>query len=197
VQWLIDGHNLIGQMPNLRLDDPNDEEKLMEYLRRYCARTRHRLTVIFDAGPGYRPAETKKQGAVTVQFARQGQTADQIIKQRLDRVKNPQEVIVVTSDRAVQRAAQQARVRTLTSPEFAQRLLSTLSTPAEADLGSQAEVKLSADEVDEWLKLFNKDDEPSRKRNSSKRKTKRTTDLDRSGPSPTTPGQPRNRTGPK
>lgn len=161
-------------MPNLGLDDPNDEEKLVKYLRRYCARTGRRLTVIFDPGQGYHPAETKKQGAVTVQFARQGQTADQIIKQRLGRVKNPQEVIVVSSDRAVQQAARQVRVRALTSPEFVQHLLSTLSAPAEADLGSQVEVKLSADEVEEWLKIFNKDDEPSRKRNTSKRKPSRT-----------------------
>ncbi len=184
-------------MPNLQLDDPDDEEKLIEYLRRYSARTGQRLTVIFDAGQGYRPAKTKKHGVVTVQFAPQGQTADQIIKQRLGRVKNPQEVMVVTSDRVVQQAARQARVRTLTSPEFAQHLLSTLSAPAEADLGSQAEVKLSADEVEEWLKLFNKDDEPLRKRNSSKRKPNRPTDLDTGGSSPTTPGQPRSRTGPK
>lgn len=162
-------------MPNLRLDDPNDEEKLVEYLRRYCARTGHRLTVIFDPGHGYHPAATKKQGAVTVQFASQGQTADQIIKQRLGRVKDPQGVMVVTSDRAVQQAARQARVRTLTSSEFAQHLLSTLSAPEAADLGSQVEVKLSADEVDEWLKLFkNKDDESSRKRSRSRRKPNRT-----------------------
>ncbi|MBI1879799.1 MAG: NYN domain-containing protein [Chloroflexi bacterium] len=156
MQWLIDGHNLIGQMPNLRLDDPNDEAKLVEYLRSYRARTGHRVTVIFDAGAGYRPAETKKVGGVIVQFASHGQTADQIIVQRVRRVKNPQELIVVTSDRAVQQAARQARVRVLGARAFAQQLLPGSSPPTEDDQGSQVEIKLSADEIEEWLKLFKK-----------------------------------------
>src|SRR6185503_5443592 len=119
MQWLIDGHNLIGQMPNLRLHDPNDEAKLLEYLRGYRARTGHQVTVVFDSGLSYRAAETKKSGGVTVQFAPHGQTADQIIAQRIRRVKNPQDLKVVSSDRAVQQAARQARVRVLTAPEFA------------------------------------------------------------------------------
>jgi len=155
MQWLIDGHNLIGQMPNLRLDDPNDEEKLMEYLRRYRARTGQRMTVVFDAGHGYRTAETKKLGGLTVQFVSPSQTADQVIMQRVRRVKNPQELIVVTSDRAVQQAARQARVRVLTSPEFAQQLLQAAPAGSEEDRSSQVEVKLSADEIDEWLTFFN------------------------------------------
>lgn len=160
MQWLIDGHNLIGQMPNLRLDDPDDETKLLEHLRRFRARTGHRVTVIFDAGPGYRPAETKKAGGITVQFAAHGQTADQIISRRIRQVKNPQELIVVTSDRAVQQAARQARVRVLTAQEFGQQLLQGSLPVEEDDQGSQAEVNLSADEVKEWLKLFKKQGKP-------------------------------------
>lgn len=160
MQWLIDGHNLIGQMPNLQLDDPDDEAKLLTYLRNFRVRTGHQITVIFDAGSGYRPAETKKTGGVTVQFAAQGQTADQIISQRLRRVKNPQELRVVTSDRAVQQVARQARVRVLTAREFAQQLLQGSPAAAEDDRGSQTEVNLSADEVEEWLKFFKKRGKP-------------------------------------
>ena len=36
---LIDGHNLIGQMPGLSLEDPHDEEMLVTLLRSYRART--------------------------------------------------------------------------------------------------------------------------------------------------------------
>ncbi len=44
---LIDGHNLIGRLPDLRLDDPDDEAKLVARLRTYCARTRKRITAVF------------------------------------------------------------------------------------------------------------------------------------------------------
>ena len=153
MQWLIDGHNLIGQMPNLRLDDPHDEEKLLEHLRRYRAKTGHAIVVVFDAGHTYRPAATKKRGGITIQFAPAGKTADQIIMRRLRKVKNPQAVMVVSSDRAVQQAARQARVRVLNSSEFAAQLLPAAQT--EHDAGSQADVTLSPDEIDEWLNLFN------------------------------------------
>jgi predicted RNA-binding protein with PIN domain len=156
MQWLIDGHNLIGHMPTLRLDDPDDEAKLVEYLRSYQGRTGQRITVIFDAGSSYRPAATKKAGGITVQFVASGQTADQIISQRVRRIQNPQEFIVVSSDRAVQQAARQVRVRVLTAQEFAGQLLRGSPALADDDRGSQAEVKLSADEIDEWLKVFKK-----------------------------------------
>jgi hypothetical protein len=154
MQWLIDGHNLVGQMPDLRLDDPNDEEKLLEYLRRYRARTGHTLTVVFDAGQGYHPAKTQRRGGITIQFVSPGQTADQILVRRIRKVRNPQAVIVVTSDRDVQQAAQQAGLRVVTSQEFAQQLLQPSSPPEEDDV-SRANIRLSPDEVDEWLAFFN------------------------------------------
>ena len=55
---LIDGHNLIGRLPDLRLDDPQDEAKLVARLRVYHARTGKRVTVVFDRGlPGGRSRE--------------------------------------------------------------------------------------------------------------------------------------------
>jgi len=155
MHWLIDGHNLIGQMPNLRLSDPNDEEKLLEYLRRYRARTGHRLTVVFDAGQTFPPAQTKKQGGITVKFVTHGQTADQVIKKRLRKVRNPQGTMVVTSDRAIQQAAQQVGVRIVTAREFGQQLLQLANeSRSEKDETDQADLHLSADEVEEWLAIF-------------------------------------------
>jgi predicted RNA-binding protein with PIN domain len=155
MHWLIDGHNLIGQMPNLRLSDPNDEEQLLEYLRRYRARTGHRLTVVFDAGQTFQPAQTKKQGGITVKFVSHGQSADQIIKKRLRQVRNPQGTIVVTSDRAIQQAARQAGVRVVTAQEFGQQLLQLSSgSKSGDDETNQADLHLSADEVEEWLAIF-------------------------------------------
>lgn len=145
-------------MPNLHLSDPHDEEKLLEYLRRFRARTGHAITVIFDSGPTYHPATTKKQGGITVTFAPAGKTADQLIINRIRRAKNPQAVRVVSSDRAVRQAAQQAQIRVTESGAFAQQLLRGSTIPPVQDEGSQAEVKLSPEEIDEWLTLFDQTD---------------------------------------
>jgi len=164
MQWLIDGHNLIGQMPNLRLDDPNDEEKLLGYLRRFRARTGHRLTVIFDAGYAYQSGSKQNRGGISVQFVSSGHIADQALVRRIRKVRNPQEMMVVTSDQAVAmmvvtsdqavaQVARQAGVRVTSAGEFAQQLLQISPT----EQNDPADVNLSPDEVDEWLDIFNQD----------------------------------------
>lgn len=144
---------MIGHMPNLRLDDPDDEEKLLEYLRRYRARTGHSLTVIFDPGQAYRPGQKLKRGGITVQFVSPGQTADQMLVRRLRKIRNPQAVIVVTSDRAVEGVARLAGIRVMPAQEFA-RQLSNLDTSTAANAENRANLKLSPGEVDEWLAIF-------------------------------------------
>ena len=155
MHWLVDGHNLIGQMPTMRLDEANDEAKLLEYLSRYRARTGHAVTVFFDAGQAYRPASKRNHGGVAIRFAPHGKTADHLIMHRLRKVKNPQALMVVSSDRAVQRAAQRAQIRVLSAEAFVQQLLHGETVSPEHDQGSQADISLSPEEVDEWLNLFN------------------------------------------
>lgn len=155
MQWLIDGHNLIGQMPNLRLSDPNDEEKLLGYLRRFRARTGHSLTVIFDAGQTYQSGSKQNRGGISIQFVSSGQIADQAIMRRIRNVRNPQEMMVVTSDQAVAQVARQVGVRVTSSREFAQQLLQASSIGDD----DRTDVNLTADEVDEWLDIFSQDKE--------------------------------------
>jgi predicted RNA-binding protein with PIN domain len=154
MHWLIDGHNLIGQLPDLQLSDPNDEAKLLEHLIRFRARTGDKITVIFDPGGGYQPGRKLKQGGVTVQFAPSGKTADQLIVKRLRRTKNQQSVRVVSSDRAVQTAARLAGVQAVKAADFSRHLLGS-SSNANSDPGCQPDVNLSTNEIDEWLDLFN------------------------------------------
>ena len=51
MHYLIDGHNLIGALPDISLEDPDDEVKLILVLRSWAvARRRREVTVIFDGG---------------------------------------------------------------------------------------------------------------------------------------------------
>ena len=145
---LIDGHNLIGRLPDLRLDDPDDEAKLVARLRTYCARTRKRITVVFDRGlPGGCSLELSGGGVEAV-FASTGHTADGILCERVRRARDPHGLTVVTSDREVIAAARTRGARVVRSEEFAAQL----GVKAEADV--KADVRLSAKEVEEWLRVF-------------------------------------------
>jgi len=147
---LIDGHNLIGrgQLPDLRLDDPDDEARLVIRLRTYCARTGKRVTVVFDHGlPGGRSWELSG-GGVDVVFAPSGRAADDILRERIRRARDPRMLMVVTSDRQIAAAARVRGVRVTRSEEFAAQLNVSRTVEVEPD------VHLSAEEVEEWLKVF-------------------------------------------
>jgi predicted RNA-binding protein with PIN domain len=155
---LIDGHNLIGQggLPGLRLDDPDDEAKLVVRLRTYFARTGKRVTVVFDHGlPGGRSWELSG-GGVEVVFASASHTADSILRERIRQARDPRGLTVVTSDRQVIAAVQARGARVMRSEEFAAQL----STPRTLEtVEAERDVHLSAEEVKEWLRVFGEGDE--------------------------------------
>ena len=147
---LIDGHNLIGRLPDLRLDDPDDEAKLVARLRTYCARTRKRITVVFDRGlPGGHSWELSG-GGVEVVFAATGHTADGILCERVRQARDPRGLTIVTSDHEVIAVAQARGARVVRSDEFAAQL----GVKVAAEVEIKADARLSAQEVEEWLRMF-------------------------------------------
>ena len=148
---LIDGHNLIGQMPDLDLEDPDDEAKLVARLRTYCARARKRATVVFDHGlPGGRSLPLSG-GGVEVVFASAGRKADGILCERLRRARDPRGLTVVSSDGEVLAAARARHARVIRSEDFALQL----SSPRSVETDEAARDRpISSQEVEEWLSLF-------------------------------------------
>jgi predicted RNA-binding protein with PIN domain len=160
--YLIDGHNLIGQLADLSLTDPNDEAKLVQKLISFAARASKRVVVVFDSGlPGGKSRLSTAQ--VEVIFASAHSNADNVMKERIKRARDPGQWVVVSNDRVVLDAARARRMSTLTSAEFAPQLRATPSPkspkPAEVeDQGEAADVHLSPAEVEAWLKLFQSKD---------------------------------------
>jgi predicted RNA-binding protein with PIN domain len=150
---LIDGHNLIAQMPDIHLGDADDEEQLLAKLRQYRARKKQAVTVVFDPGSVYQPGSKYKQGGLTIQYAPHGRTADQIIINRLYLAANPKQILVVSSDRAIQRVAREVGARIMTAAEFATKLAAPAPAPTDEAV---EDVALSPEEVEAWLKLFTK-----------------------------------------
>ena len=149
--YLIDGHNLIPKLV-LHLYSPDDELELIALLQEYSRLSRRESEVYFDGAP-VGEAGTKKFGGVTAHFVRLGTTADSAIKARLKKLARPaRNWIVVSSDHEVQNAASSAHAGVASSEEFAvqlKRLQHSVSKPV-------VEKKLSLEEVEEWLKLFDK-----------------------------------------
>jgi predicted RNA-binding protein with PIN domain len=159
MHYLIDGHNLIAQMPDIDLDDPNDEALLVLRLRSWVAASpKRQVTVIFDGGlPGGR-SRFHSKARLDVHFASEGQTADALLIGRMQKVRNPAEYALVSSDQQVVDAARARQMRHVPSDEFARRLAEfgqqeEKPEPAPA-AGEAEEPAVSEEEVAEWLALF-------------------------------------------
>lgn len=152
MRYLIDGHNLIGQLSDLRLDDPDDEVKLIEKLRGFCMRSGKGCTVVFDRGlPGGR-SRALSGGGVEVVFAHGGTNADRIILERIRAAHDPGRWTVVSADRQVADAARQRRTAVLMPAAFA-GLLRTPQPGAAEDGKPQP----SSHDTAQWLEIFDPD----------------------------------------
>lgn len=154
--YLIDGHNLIPKIPGLHLADMDDEMRLVELLQEFCRVTRKQVEVFFDnAPPGQ--ARARVFGNVTARFIRSGQTADRAIQEKLKRLGGEaRNWSVVSSDGQVQAAGRAAKAVVIPSEAFAQQLIERLQRgEGKPDSPEQG---LSAEEVDEWLKLFGREE---------------------------------------
>jgi hypothetical protein len=150
--YLIDGHNLIGQLPDISLDDPDDEAKLVQKLIAFTARTNKRCVVVFDNGlPGGRSRMSTPK--VEVVFASSRSNADVVMMERIQRAKDPGEWIVVSNDNAVLYAARQHKMKAVKSAEFI-AMINPPPKPTRQEEDRPADVHLSPAEVEAWLKLF-------------------------------------------
>lgn len=151
---LIDGHNLIGAgvFPDIRLDDEDDEQKLIARLRVWRSRYRDRMTVIFDRGiPGGYDAKLSGAG-IEVIFAADPVQADDLIRRRL--LRNGRNLTLVTNDEALLREARARGVETLRGVEFVRRFQSKPTRIPEAEAGAELEPPVDAAEVEHWLRAF-------------------------------------------
>jgi predicted RNA-binding protein with PIN domain len=149
VALIIDGHNLIGVMPDIHLADPDDEWRLLERLRAYRARTGQALIVFFDSGDpstllrqsspvpveDYHSAALVQAGQVLptrlpdlsspgiqVRFSTPGQTADDAIVAFLQSRAQPGQYAVVTNDHELAYRARAAGASVISAGDFALRL---------------------------------------------------------------------------
>jgi uncharacterized protein len=148
--YLIDGHNLIPKV-GLRLDSPDDEMELVAILQEFARLKRQQVEVYFDGAPiGY--DGSRNIGTVRAHFVRLGQTADNAIRARLNRMaKDARNWIVVSSDREVQSAARVMHAQYISAEDFVKSIREAHNSVPKANTDDK---KISPAEVDEWLKIF-------------------------------------------
>jgi predicted RNA-binding protein with PIN domain len=148
--YLIDGHNLVPKL-GFNLQDPDDEQQLIDLLQLFCRVRQTQVEIYFDGGNPGHPSQ-RKVGRVTAHFVRKGTIADSAIEARLLRLGNAaRNWSVVSSDHRVQSAAREVHARVFSSDEFASQVADARLVQS---IQGKTDANLSPGEVDEWMDLF-------------------------------------------
>ena len=154
--YIIDGHNLIPKVNGLSLKMEDDELELVKRLQTFARVKRASVEVFFDQGQ-VGNSGSKHSGMVITHFVKKGVTADHEIIVRMQTLKKQsQAVTIVTSDHQIITEAHALRFKIIKSEEFSQILAQSMMDEQKGS--GQNTRPLSADELDEWLKLFGEND---------------------------------------
>ena len=156
MEYLVDGHNLIGQglIPGIHLDQEDDEERLVRWLRARQPHLKAKITVVFDGGIPAGTSLALTGGGVTAVFAaRYRNKADHVILSRVRQATRPSHITVVTNDWELRQALNPLGVNVIPGAAFI-RLLQRRPTSSPGSSDQKLKPRMSKREVDEWLQLF-------------------------------------------
>ncbi|MFQ6038190.1 MAG: NYN domain-containing protein [Candidatus Aminicenantales bacterium] len=157
--FLIDGNNLIGHIPDLRLDDPESRHRLAAWLRIFQKIRRMKILLVFDGPPDLDliggPYSQKK---FRVFFPGPGEKADGIIQDLISQQTDKRRFFVVTSDREIQSFARDNRAKVMTCDEFHRMMKQAMKAYRSSKRLKKPEHTLSPLEVEHWLGLFSSDE---------------------------------------
>lgn len=156
--YLIDGHNLIGsgRVSGINLQQEDDEYRLTQWLRARQPRLGQPVVVVFDSGtPGGWSRELSGGGVTVIFAAQQRNRADQVIFERVQQEMVRANYSVVTNDTVLREATGSLGANTLKVDAFMtlieKRPKRKRTVRAKRQ---QTEPKLSKNEVEDWLRLF-------------------------------------------
>lgn len=125
VHIIIDGYNLIRQSPRLAKADRQDlqlgREALVDLLAAYKKVKPHPITVVFDgsAEPSlYSPRDRVK--GISIRYSHGGESADDVIRKMARQEKA--KALVVSSDREVMAAAEDAGATAMHAADFENKI---------------------------------------------------------------------------
>jgi len=121
-QYIIDGNNLIGKLPSLKIlqtkDKQGSREKLALIIDNYFNQKNTKVFLHFDG----HPKEPIRINNASIIYS-ENLSADEKIKNQVGRSKNPRNIIVVTSDNNLTEYARVCSSTVIKCEEFVKDIL--------------------------------------------------------------------------
>lgn len=168
-RFIIDGYNLLRcselSLPN-HLDLEGERDHLIKLLQSYASHNGKSITVVFDGASSHseRKAPTPN---VRIIFSQAKKEADDVIRELIRSERHPEEVVVVSSDRAIKFSAKDHGLKPLSSEEFCRIYLFATHSPPEEhhEIEEKYTPNLNETELEFWKRVFeednNDDDSPT------------------------------------
>lgn len=147
---LIDGYNLLFALkkPDSRTLE-QDRDELVRAIEGFAGRTNQSVRIVFDRGG---PRRERRAGIEIVHVA-DGSSADDVILAALEETGDRTAYRVVSSDRAIRKAAERRKFEVVESREF-WREVTALEERSKPSLPREKEQGISSAEADHWMKEF-------------------------------------------
>lgn len=156
--YIIDGNNLIGSSPDIKLDDPEARRKIFEFIKRYQESRKNNIILVFDGEPDVSLHGNINSSKFTIRYPNMGESADEVIRKIMNGYHQFQDVILVTSDRELKTFARNKGAKTVNSIEFYYELKRTYRhSGKKEEKMKRINTRLSDTEVDQWMKIFDQD----------------------------------------
>lgn len=121
-QYIIDGNNLIGKLPSLKIlqkkDKQRSREKLAFIIDNYFIQKKAKVFLHFDG----HPKEPIRINNASIVYSK-NLTADEKIKNQVGKSENPRNIIVITSDNNLTEYARVCSSTVIKCEEFAKAFL--------------------------------------------------------------------------
>ena len=152
---IIDGHNLLWAIPKTSGESGAlSEIQLCRILGEYLKKSNSSGEIIFD---GVGPPDKSGFDNISnleVFFSGLGSDADTLIEDRIEVSSAPRQLIVVSSDRRLQKAARIRKAVSVKSEVFWKGLLRRLEKKKQLNEPAGKRKGLTDSETEQWLKFF-------------------------------------------
>ncbi|MCP5104766.1 MAG: hypothetical protein GY950_15380 [bacterium] len=153
--YIIDGNNLVGCAPDISLDDPEARAKILFVVGKFQENKKCNVIVVFDGEPAGGVRREEVSSKFTVLYPKDGNSADDEIRELLDGFNYFKDVVLVSSDRQLKTCARKKGAKTVNSIEFYFELKRfTHIYGKKEETRKRINTELSDSEVDQWLKIF-------------------------------------------
>jgi predicted RNA-binding protein with PIN domain len=119
---IVDGNNVMGQRVGWHRNKSAAQQQLMDEVKQIALSQNEPHILVFDARPGSTARDTWNHPLLTIQYARCGSSADELILELVYSHSQDSEVSVVTSDRALARQIRVLGAKVMPSGVFRRML---------------------------------------------------------------------------